>query len=135
LFMNYNNVPTTVFTPLEYACCGTSEEDAVQTFGEQNLEVYHSYFQPVEWTIPHREDNACYIKVIVNKLDQNRVIGVHLLGPHAGDVMQGLAIAMRCGATKEDFDETIGIHPTIAEEATLLNISKRSGLDPKKTGC
>lgn len=61
---DYLNVPTTVFTPLEYACCGYSEEAAIQAFGQNNIEVYHSYFAPFEWKVPGRPNNVCYVKLI-----------------------------------------------------------------------
>src|SRR5690349_9046030 len=85
--------------------------------------VYHAYFKPLEWTVVHREDNACYAKVICNKKDNERIVGIHFLGPHAGEVIQGFALAMTCKATKEDLERTVGIHPTVAEELVLLNIT------------
>lgn len=69
----------------------------------------------------NRAGTACYAKLVVNKSDNNRVLGLHFLGPHAGEVTQGFAVAMRLGATKEDFDNTVGIHPTSAEEFTTMN--------------
>jgi len=62
-----------------------------------------------------------YAKLIVNKADKNRVIGLHFLGPNAGEVTQGFAVGIKMGATKEDFDNTVGIHPTCAEEFTTMN--------------
>jgi len=133
--MDYRAVPTTIFTPLEYGCVGLAEEDALKQYGEKNIEVYHSYLKPLEWTIPKREDNKCYAKLIVNKADNERVVGFHTLGPNAGEVTQGFGAAIKCGATKADFDATIGIHPTFAEEFTTLSITKRSGISPLKKGC
>ncbi|KGL77216.1 Thioredoxin reductase 1, cytoplasmic, partial [Tinamus guttatus] len=112
---DYVNVPTTVFTPLEYGACGYSEERAVEEFGEENIEVYHSYFWPLEWTVPSRDNNKCYAKIICNIKDNERVIGFHVLGPNAGEVTQGFAAAIKCGMTKEQLDGTIGIHPVCAE--------------------
>uniref|UniRef100_A0A8D0GFF5 Thioredoxin reductase 1, cytoplasmic n=1 Tax=Sphenodon punctatus TaxID=8508 RepID=A0A8D0GFF5_SPHPU len=112
---DYINVPTTVFTPLEYGACGYSEEKAFEKFGEENIEVYHSYFWPLEWTVPSRDNNQCYAKIICNIPDNERVIGFHVLGPHAGEVTQGFATAIKCGVTKEQLDSTIGIHPVCAE--------------------
>jgi thioredoxin reductase (NADPH) len=63
------------------------------------------------------------------------VIGVHYLGPHAGEVIQGLAVAVKAGATKEVFDMTVGIHPTCAEEFTNMKVTKASGANAAKTGC
>ncbi|NXO76049.1 TRXR1 reductase, partial [Sitta europaea] len=112
---DYVNVPTTVFTPLEYGACGYSEETAVEKFGEENIEVYHSNFWPLEWTVPSRDNNKCYAKIICNIQDNERVIGFHVLGPNAGEVTQGFAAAIKCGLTKEQLDSTIGIHPVCAE--------------------
>merc|ERR1711871_1032685 len=72
-------------------------------------------FTPLEWTVPHREDNACYAKVISDANDDERIIGLHFLGPNAGEIMQAFALSMRCGATKAQLDATVGIHPTTAE--------------------
>ena len=65
--MDYENVPTTVFTPIEYGCIGLAEEDAIARYGENDIEVYHTNYQPLEWTVPHREDNVCYAKLICVK--------------------------------------------------------------------
>jgi len=133
--MDYNLIPTTVFTPLEYGTIGMSEEDAIQKFGAENIEVYHAYFQPLEQTIPHRLENKCYAKFICNKLDKERILGFHVLTPNAGDITQGFATAMKLGATKEDIDDTLGIHPVTAENLISLNVTKRAGKSAIKTGC
>ncbi|XP_078241370.1 thioredoxin reductase 3 isoform X2 [Pogona vitticeps] len=132
---DYINVPTTVFTPLEYGCCGLSEEQALEQFGQDNIEVYHTLFWPLEWTIPNRDNNTSYAKVICNKLDNNRVLGLHVLGPNAGEITQGFGAAMKCGLTKELLNETIGIHPTCAEVFTTMDITKASGKDITQSGC
>ncbi|CAH8442296.1 unnamed protein product [Heterobilharzia americana] len=132
---DYTNVATTVFTPLEYGACGMSEEDAIDKFGENDIEVYHSHFKPLEWTVAHREDNVCYAKLVCRKSDKMRVLGLHVLGPNAGEITQGYAIAIKMGATKADFDRTIGIHPTSSETFTTLHVTKRSGASAAVTGC
>lgn len=132
---DYHNVATTIFTPLEYGCIGYSEEDAIAKFGEQNIEVYHSNYRPLEWTVPGRDENACYAKLICLKTDNERVVGLHVTGPNAGEMTQGYAVAMKCGATKADFDATIGIHPTTSEVFTGLGVTKSSGLDVGTAGC
>ncbi|XP_055091440.1 thioredoxin reductase 1, cytoplasmic isoform X2 [Symphalangus syndactylus] len=132
---DYENVPTTVFTPLEYGACGLSEEKAVEKFGEENIEVYHSYFWPLEWTIPSRDNNKCYAKIICNTKDNERVVGFHILGPNAGEVTQGFAAALKCGLTKNQLDSTIGIHPVCAEVFTTLSVTKRSGASILQAGC
>jgi thioredoxin reductase (NADPH) len=133
--MDYMNVPTTVFTPLEYGCCGMSEEYANKKFGEDNVEVYLVSFTPLEHEFAHRDTNNTFMKIICNKADNERVVGFHYCGPHAGEITQGTAVAIRLGATKQDFDNTIGIHPTIAEEMTKLGITRRSGQLAEKKGC
>jgi len=136
---DYVNICTTVFTPLEYGCCGLSEEDAIQQYGEDGIEVYHTSFWPLEWTVAHRPDNACYCKLIcIKKTEANpseKVVGFHYLGPNAGEVTQGFGIALKMGATKADFDGLIGIHPTTAETFTTLSITKSSGEDASGAGC
>ncbi|XP_050411584.1 thioredoxin reductase 1, cytoplasmic [Patella vulgata] len=132
---DYQSVATTVFTPIEYGCIGYSEEAALEKFGEENIEIYHSNYYPLEWTVPHREENVCYAKLICLIPEKERVVGFHVLGPNAGEITQGYSIAMRKGATKEDFDMTIGIHPTCSEIFTTMNITKRSGGDTAVAGC
>lgn len=132
---DYINVPTTVFTPLEYGCCGLSEEKAIEVFTKENLEVYHTFFWPLEWTVAGRDHNTCYAKIICNKFDNDRVVGFHILGPNAGEITQGFAVAMKCGLTKQQLDGTIGIHPTCGEVFTTLEITKSSGLEITQKGC
>jgi len=144
LQMDYINVPTTVFTPLEYSCCGYSEEAAKDKFGEDDLEVYHSQFTPLEHAVAHRQsklvegteiENPAAAKLICLKSDAERVVGIHYLGPNAGEVMQGFGLAIKLGATKADFDNIIGIHPTTAETFTTLKITKSSGESADAGGC
>jgi thioredoxin reductase (NADPH) len=132
---DYNNVPTTVFTPLEYGCIGLAEEDATAKYTADDIQVYHSTFTPLEWTVPHRETNACYAKLICVKSLNERVVGLHVLGPNAGEMTQGWTVGLKLGATKTDFDNTIGIHPTCAEVFTTLTVTKASGDDSLATGC
>jgi len=132
---DYVNVCTTVFTPLEYGCCGLSEEEAIAKYGEDDLEVYHQNFWPLEWTVAHRPENNCYIKLICVKSQKEKVVGFHYLGPNAGEVTQGFGMSLKMGATKADFDNLIGIHPTTAENFTTMSITKSSGVDASATGC
>ena len=133
--MDYRNVCTTVFTPLEYGTVGYSEDDATAEFGRENLDVYHKYFIPLEWSIsPSRSHHQGFCKAIVEK-HTNKVLGLHYLGPNAGEVMQGFGTAMKLGCTFTDITETVGIHPTTAEELTTLSITKASGADAKASGC
>lgn len=137
--MDYKLVATTIFTPLEYGCCGMSEEEARKKLGEDNVEVYHQIFQPLEMTIPGRMNNAeedhCFCKLVLDLTDNGKVVGFHYLGPNAGEVTQGFALAIKLGAKKSDFDNVVGIHPTCAENLTTLDISKGSGLSAEKEDC
>jgi thioredoxin reductase (NADPH) len=101
--MDYKNVPTTVFTPIEYGAVGYSEEDAKNKFGADNISTYHTEFKPLEWSYRKtgRPEIDCYVKVLVNKLDHNRVVGFHICAPNAGEVTQGLGVAIKIGVTKE----------------------------------
>ncbi|RZC35543.1 thioredoxin reductase 1, mitochondrial, partial [Asbolus verrucosus] len=133
--MDYDNVATTVFSPLEYGCVGLSEETAIQRFGEDNIEVYHAYYKPTEFFIPQRSIAQCYLKVVAKRESQQQVLGMHFIGPQAGEVIQGFAAALKCGLTVNALMNTVGIHPTIAEEFTRVNITKRSGKDPNPASC
>lgn len=131
---DYINIPTTVFTPLEYSCCGYSEEAAEEKFGAGNIVTYHRNVMPLEWNLAHRPNDVCYMKMIVTKAD-NVVVGLHYCGPNAGEIMQGFAVAMKMKATKDVFDETVGIHPTNAEWFTSLSTTKQSGEELTASGC
>jgi thioredoxin reductase (NADPH) len=145
LVMDYALVPTTVFTPLEYGAVGLSEEEAAAAFGADGIDVYHSAYDTLELSVAHRADAdglplppQCYTKMVVTRADSShgeRVLGLHVLGPHAGEVVQGFATALRLGATRADLEATIGIHPTHAEEVVGLDTTKRSGGDFLKTSC
>lgn len=138
LKMDYRNVPTTVFSPVEYGAVGYTEEKAIEKFGADNIDVYHIHFKPLEWSLPAlanvelMNSPKCMMKQIVY---QNKVVGFHVVSPHAGEITQAVAIAIKAGATKQLFDQTIGIHPTVAEEMTTMNISKRSGEPAERKGC
>lgn len=75
------------------------------------------------------------MKIICNKLDNLRVVGYHILAPNAGEITQGVGVAMKCGVTKEQLDSTVGIHPTVAEDMLGLKFTKEDSPDAKKTGC
>jgi len=119
--MDFNLVPTTVFTPLEYGACGLSEEDAAKKFGEDNIKVYKKSYYVLEYSLgPRKSTDQAFIKLICTKDNDERVLGFHYCGPNAGEVTQGIGVAMRFNPTKQDFDDTVGIHPTTAEEMTGL---------------
>ena len=134
--MDYVNVCTTVFTPIEYSCVGISEDDAKAKYGEDNIEVYHREFLPLEWALSSgRSHHNSFAKVVVDKTPAENVLGIHYVGPNAGEVMQGYGTAMKCGLTFKKLTDTVGIHPTSAEEIVTLQITKRSGEDAAAGGC
>ncbi|KAL2092201.1 hypothetical protein ACEWY4_011999 [Coilia grayii] len=133
--MNYDNVPTAVFTPLEYACVGLSEEEAENRHGKDSIEVFHAFYKPLEFTVAEKDASQCYIKAVCLRGGDQHILGLHFTGPNAGEVIQGFALGFQCGATYTHLLNTVGIHPTCAEELTKLHITKRSGLDAMVTGC
>lgn len=133
--MDYVNVATTVFSPMEYGCVGLSEEAAIAIHGEEHVEAYHAYYKPTEFSIPQKDVSHCYVKVIALRGNDQRVLGMHFVGPNAGEVIQGFAAAIKCNLTFPKLKGTVGIHPTTAEEFTRIFITKRSGLDPKPQSC
>ena len=112
----YDFIPTAVFCQPNIGTVGFTEEEARAKFGD--IELYKSSFKPMKHTISGRDERS-FMKLIVDKAS-DRVVGVHMVGPDAGEIMQGIAIAMKAGATKAVFDNTIGIHPTAAEEFVTM---------------
>lgn len=134
-FMDYSKVATTVFTPLELGTVGLSEEAAIEKYGAAEVDSYISTFQPLEWTIAGKPENAlCFTKIVIKK-DTEKVLGIHMAAPNAGEITQGFAVALTKGITYRDLINTVGIHPTIAEEFTVMEIAKSSGADASKKGC
>jgi len=134
--MVYTDIATTVFTPLEFGTVGLTEDAAVEKYGEANVDCFISTFTPLEWSIANKHgDVACYSKIVVNKTENNKVIGLHIAAPNAGEIIQGFAVGFRKGIYYEDLVSTVGIHPTTAEEFTTMAVSKSSGVDSAKAGC
>lgn len=133
--MDYEDVATTIFSPLEYGCVGLSEEVAAARHGADNIEIYHAYYKPTEFFVPQRSVRYCYLKAVAFREGDQRVLGLHFVGPVAGEIIQGFAAALKSGLTMKILKNTVGIHPTVAEEFTRLLITKRSGLDPTPATC
>jgi len=114
--LSYHNIPTAVFCHPNVATCGLSEE-AAHAKG-MNIDVYSATVRQLKHTLSGR-DEMSFIKLVVNTAD-DIVVGAHLVAPDAGELMQGIAVAMNAGATKAQFDATIGIHPTLAEEFVTM---------------
>eukprot|EP00615_Pteridomonas_danica_P012312 CAMPEP_0114336126 /NCGR_PEP_ID=MMETSP0101-20121206/5496_1 /TAXON_ID=38822 ORGANISM="Pteridomonas danica, Strain PT" /NCGR_SAMPLE_ID=MMETSP0101 /ASSEMBLY_ACC=CAM_ASM_000211 /LENGTH=568 /DNA_ID=CAMNT_0001467939 /DNA_START=317 /DNA_END=2023 /DNA_ORIENTATION=- len=137
--MDYANVATAVFTPLEYGAVGLNEEEAIAAKGEDGVEVFHSSFAPLEWSLSgDRQVEAfpAFAKIICDKTSPDlKVMGLHYLGPNAGEVIQGYAVAVKKGCTYDDISSTVGIHPTTSEQFTTLKVTKSSGEDAAAGGC
>jgi glutathione reductase (NADPH) len=114
--MSYDFIPTCVFTHPNVATVGFSERDARKKFGK--LRIYRGDFTPLKHTLSGSRERML-LKLVVDD-DSDRVVGVHMVGPDAGEVLQGFAVALRAGATKALFDSTVGIHPTAAEELVTM---------------
>lgn len=120
--LNYQNIATAVFCQPNIGTVGLTEAEAVAEHGG-DLDIYESDFKPMRHTLSGRDERT-YLKMIVRRSD-DVVIGIHMVGPDAGEITQGLGVAMVAGATKAQFDATVGIHPTAAEEfVTMRSISR-----------
>tara|TARA_B100000609_G_C17166265_1_gene409061 strand:- start:847 stop:1239 length:393 start_codon:yes stop_codon:yes gene_type:complete len=113
---NYNNVPTAVFSNPNFACIGYTESEAKKKF--KNIEVYRSNFRPLKLSLSNIKERV-FLKLITNK-SNDKVVGLHYLGENAAEIIQGFSVAVVKGLKKSDFDKTIGIHPSSAEEIVTL---------------
>ncbi|HNE59129.1 MAG TPA: glutathione-disulfide reductase [Ottowia sp.] len=119
--MDYEHIPTAVFTHPPIGTVGLTEAQARARVG--TIRVYRSDFRPLKHTLSGR-DERCLVKLIVDDAS-DRVLGLHMVGADAGEIVQGFAVALKCGATKAQFDATLGIHPTSAEEfVTLRDVTR-----------
>jgi glutathione reductase (NADPH) len=114
--MSYQFIPTAVFTHPNIGTVGYSEADARKEFG--NITVFKSEFKALKHTLSGSTERT-FMKLLVDAAT-DRVVGLHMVGPDAGEIVQGFAVAMKAGATKAMFDSTIGIHPTAAEEFVTM---------------
>lgn len=114
--MDYSVIPTAVFCQPNIGTIGPTEAAAREKY--PRLQVYESSFKPMKHTVSGRDERS-YMKLLVDG-DSDRVVAAHMVGPDAGEIIQGLAVAISASATKADFDRTIGIHPTSAEEFVTM---------------
>ncbi|MEM7254706.1 MAG: glutathione-disulfide reductase, partial [Pseudomonadota bacterium] len=113
---DHRDVATAVFSQPAVGTCGLTEEQARAEYGD--VVIYRSTFRPMKHTLSGRDERSM-MKLIVDKAS-DRVVGCHIVGDEAGEIMQGIGVAIKCGATKAQFDATIGIHPTAAEELVTM---------------
>jgi len=114
--MDYRNIPTAVFCQPNIGTVGLTEAEAKEA--GHRVVIYRSEFRPMKHTLSGRDERSM-MKLVVDAED-DRVLGAHMVGPDAGEIIQGIGVALKCGATKADFDSTIGIHPTSAEEFVTM---------------
>jgi len=116
--MDYANVPSAVFTIPELGTVGLTEAEAIDQFGPDDVTVYRSRFRPMFYTLPDMPMKTLMKLVVQTSTD--KVLGAHMVGDDAAEIIQGVAIAVKMGATKADFDATVAIHPSSAEEFVTM---------------
>ena len=109
-------IPTCGFSQPNLGTVGLTEKAARERYAD--VDVYKTSFRPLKLTLTGSEEKT-FMKILVDRAT-DRVVGVHMIGPEAGEIIQGMAIAMKAGVTKSQFDATIGIHPTSAEEFVTM---------------
>lgn len=114
--MDHRDVPSAVFSQPPIGAVGLTEEEARREYGD--IDIYSARFKPMKNTLSGRDERTL-MKLVVDA-NSDRVLGCHMLGPDAPEIIQGLAIAVKCGATKKMFDQTVGIHPSAAEEFVTM---------------
>ena len=119
--IDYTNVASAVFSQPPVGCVGLTEDDARENY---DVDIYLSSFKPMKHTLSGSDERAM-IKLIVDK-KSDRVLGCHMVGTDSPEIIQGFAVAVKCGATKSQFDATLGIHPTSAEEFVTMRTPKAS---------
>jgi len=114
--LNYSNIPTAIFTQPNIGTVGPTEEEARKTISD--LKVFESEFRPLKYTLTETNERSLMKLLVDNSND--KVIAAHMVGPDAGEIIQGISVAIMAGATKDIFDSTVGIHPTAAEEFVTM---------------
>ena len=117
--LSYELIPTAVFSLPNIGTVGLSEQQARE---KHRVKVFESRFRPMKLSLTDSQERTL-MKLVVDA-DSERVLGCHMIGPEAGEIIQGLAVAMKAGATKRDFDDTLGIHPTAAEEFVTMRTAR-----------
>ena len=116
--VNYENIPKAVFTIPEISTVGLCEEEAKEIHSEENIKIFKCSFTPMSNTFK-KNKSKCMLKLVVNKKN-DKVIGCHMFGEEAPEIIQMVAISINAGITKKDFDTTMALHPTISEEFVTM---------------
>jgi glutathione reductase (NADPH) len=115
--LDYSMIPTVVFTHPPIGTVGLTEKEARKQFGDE-VKIYESRFNPMLYTFS--EDKVQTVMKLVTVGEEERIVGCHIIGDGADEMLQGFAVAIRMGATKQQFDDTVAIHPTSAEELVTM---------------
>lgn len=125
--VDYNNTPSVVFSHPAVGTVGLNEAEARAHHGEHAITVYETSFQPMRYALS--EPGVTTAMKIVCVGDDETVVGVHLIGDNVDEMLQGFAVAVKMRATKADFDNTIAIHPTSAEELVTMKVARSAAVD------
>jgi len=117
-YLDYENVPTVLFSHPPVGTVGLSEEDARMHYGDKNIKTYQSTFTPMAFAFTSHQPHTAMKLVVLG--EEEKVVGCHIIGTGADEMLQGFAVAIKMGATKKDFDNTVAIHPTSAEEMVTM---------------
>lgn len=115
---SHENVPTAIFTTPEASTVGLTEAEARQKLGDDGVKIYRTRFRPLFHSLTGAQERTM-MKLVVDT-NTDKVLGAHMVGDNAAEIIQGVAIAVKMGATKKDFDATVGIHPSAAEEFVTM---------------
>ena len=116
--MDYSLIPTVVFTHPPMATVGLTEEKAKEQYGDEQVKVYKTDFVPMYYSLVRHKVKTAMKMVVVG--EEEKIVGVHMMGLGVDEMLQGFAVAIRMGATKKDFDDTVAIHPTSSEELVTM---------------
>jgi len=116
--LDYNNIPTVIFSHPPVGTVGLSENAAIATYGQENIKIYKNTFVDMYYAVSEEKPKTL-VKLIAQG-DNEKIVGCHIVGRAADEIIQGFAVAVKMGATKSDFDNTVAIHPTAAEELVTL---------------
>ncbi|XP_062521558.1 glutathione reductase, mitochondrial-like [Corticium candelabrum] len=120
--LEYENIPTVVFSHPPIGTIGMTQDEAVAKYGKDKLSIYYSRTQSMYFSVTERKERT--VMKLICHLPDEKVLGLHIMGKGADEILQGFAVAIRMGATKKDFDRTVAIHPTTGEELVTLNESQ-----------
>jgi len=118
--LDYNNVPSVVFAHPEVGSMGLNEPEAVEKYGKENVKVYNSGFTAMYYAMMPQEEKAPTKYKLICVGPEEKVVGLHIVGMGSAEILQGFGVAIKMGATKQDFDNCVAIHPTSAEELVTM---------------